>query len=767
MFVALLLNSMRLMEAQLNERVNSHIRDVELAYNSAIVIPLISRDFATLRDMLEAWCKADDINYMVVTDEGNHPLVAAGNWKLDDKLPTPGQNKNERVVAFPIELEGQVYGNFYFGLSIAYIQSAVKELASQNTLIGILGVLVLLIELAVIVYYLTRNLLYLVQTSQKISHGHFDERVNMTGEDEVAVLAHNFNTMIAAVQSHVAALKNSEQKFRAIADYTYSWESWFDAEGKLQWVNPAVARISGYTPEECMQMENYPLPLVHPNYARLVERLIKQAINGQSGQDQEFRVQHKNGYDVWVAISWQSIYDDNNLSLGFRASIRDVTQQHTATEELAYQAEHDSLTGLHNRHAFERQIKQVLDWQKQDKRSATIFYIDLDQFKIVNDSCGHIAGDQLLIGIAKLLESYATNSFFARLGGDEFGIIFRDLKTAQAMEKAQAIIDSIRNHEFSFSGRTFNISASIGIVTTSDRVSSVSKLFIAADTACYAAKERGRNRAVYYDENDEYFRMRSEEFSSVSHINTALSQGRFLLYFQRLEPLQEHPNNSRNAEVLIRLRDINGNVQTPERFISAAERFNLMPYIDRWVIDNVCHQLALWNEKGINYSVYRFAINVSGASLSDREFPEFVADRIAKYKIDPKRICFEITESCAVGQLELALTFIERMHKLDAMIALDDFGSGLSSFAYLKQFNVDYLKIDGQFVKNLDTDKSDRAVVESMVQLAGAYGLKTVAEYVCNDEIFKIVKELGVTYAQGFACHKPEPLTNLTDYSAE
>jgi EAL domain-containing protein (putative c-di-GMP-specific phosphodiesterase class I) len=202
-------------------------------------------------------------------------------------------------------------------------------------------------------------------------------------------------------------------------------------------------------------------------------------------------------------------------------------------------------------------------------------------------------------------------------------------------------------------------------------------------------------------------------------------------------------------------------VQTPERFISAAERFNLMPYIDRWVVDNVCRQIAEWDAEGIIYDVYRFAINVSGASISDREFPEYVADRILKYGINPDRLIFEITESCAVTQLNLAQTFIDHMHASRAFLALDDFGSGLSSFAYLKQFKVDYLKIDGRFVKNVDKDKYDRAVVESMVQLADAYGLQTVAEFVCNDEVYNVVRDLGVNYAQGYACHVPEPLANL------
>lgn len=763
--IAILANSVRLMTTNLDKQVNQQIEEIRLAYHSALMTPLIDQDAATLRDMLDSWVKAGNIDFMIVTDESSNILYGVGESQ-NGALPTPGEYATQRVELLPVELEGQNYGYLYFGLSTHYIRSALIGLLVQNSTIAIFGIIALSIMLGFVIFYFTRNVEKVALSSIKISQGHFEERIEVEGNDEIAILSRNFNAMASTIQDHINTLRKKEQRFRAIADYTYSWENWFNSGGLLQWINPAVERITGYTPDECMKMENFPLPLVHPNDLMLVRRQIEQARSGFSGQDLEYRIHHKNGHDVWVAVSWQGIFDENGLSLGYRSSVRDVTLQHVATEELTYQAEHDSLTGLHNRRAFERRLKQVLDWQKQDQRPIAVFYLDLDQFKVVNDSCGHIAGDQLLIGISRLLEGYTPYGFFARLGGDEFGILFRDLDKKDAMSRANACLEAIRNYEFSFSGRTFNVSASIGVVQCSENINSVSKILIAADTACYAAKELGRNQVVYYDDNDDYFRMRSEEFSSVSHINTALAQGRFLLYFQRVEPLQNDANTYRHAEVLLRLRDISGNIQSPERFINAAERFNLMPYIDRWVVDSVCRQLSKWNSQQITYDVYRFAINVSGASLSDRDFPDFVAERISKYNIDPQRLCFEITESHAVAQINLALSFIERMHDLKAYIALDDFGSGLSSFAYLKQFKVDYLKIDGQFVKNLDTDNSDRAVVESMVQLAAAYGLRTVAEYVCNNDIYKIVKDLGVTYAQGYACHVPEPLTNLVEDAA-
>ncbi|MDR2638933.1 MAG: EAL domain-containing protein [Helicobacteraceae bacterium] len=758
-FIASIINGARLMSDNLTREFDSRIRAMTSAYHTAAVVPMVTRDYATLRDMLESFAESEHVNYIVAADAQKRTVVSIGR-EPDEALPQTGSHKDGTLIeSFPVELEGQIYGYLYIAFSTAFIAEARKNMLEQNAAISLMGLIVALGVIGFIVFYLTKGLSRLTSAGHKVSEGAFDTRVTVSGKDEISELAHSFNLMVDKVQSYIRMLQNNERRFRAIADYTYAWENWFGVDGQLEWVNPAVERITGYSPIECMRMPDFPLSLTHPRDTMIVKRQRQQAQNGQSGQDLEFRIRNKRGQDVWVAVSWQPIFAENGENLGYRSSIRDITVQRTATEELIYQADHDSLTGLSNRRAFERQLKQTLDWAQSDRRSVAVLYIDLDQFKVINDVSGHIAGDQLLINISKLLSGHTAYGFFARMGGDEFAILFRDLDFVEAMRRANAIIEEMHNYSFIFGGRSFKIGVSIGVVIASPKVNSLTKILIAADTACYAAKERGRNQAVFYDENDEYFKIRNEEFSSVSNINTALAQGRFTLYFQRVEPMKD--GELKHAEILIRLRDANGAIQTPERFISAAERFNLMPYIDRWVIDNVCRQIAEWDANKVIYDVYRFAINVSGASISDKDFPEYVADRIRKYEIDPDRLVFEITESCAVTQLNLALAFIEKVHESNAFLALDDFGSGLSSFAYLKQFKVDYLKIDGRFVKNIDKDKYDRAVVESMVQLAEAYGLKTVAEFVCNDEIYDIVRDLGVNYAQGFACHIPEPLTNL------
>jgi diguanylate cyclase (GGDEF)-like protein len=432
--------------------------------------------------------------------------------------------------------------------------------------------------------------------------------------------------------------------------------------------------------------------------------------------------------------------------------------QHIATEELAFAAAHDALTGLHNRRAFEEELQLELDRMRHDGGSVVIFYIDLDQFKLINDTCGHTAGDALLQHLARVMEARFSFGFLARLGGDEFGMILRDIEIAEAERRAQHIIDDIRTMPFVWEGRSFRIGASIGIAVATRELDTVSDLLIAADTACYAAKERGRNRAQVFIPDDQYFRERKADFLSLSQIADALTSNRLVLYGQRIVPLREGLEET--VEVLVRMMgDDGGSLIPPARFIPAAERYGMMQLIDRWVIDAAARRLS--EARAVGASAPRLAINLSGLTLADPGIKEYIREVFRAYKIDARRIGFEITESCAIAQLDMALDFIAFCHELGCDLALDDFGSGLSSFAYLKRFKVRSLKIDGMFVRNADADADDRAVIESLVRLSHHKKLHTVAEFVVSDAVLKTVRDLGADYAQGYALHVPEPLENL------
>jgi len=757
MFALLVGNSVRLIQEQLAHLTENRIQAIELAYKTAVAGPLASRDYPTLRDILEGWKLAEDVRYLAVTDRSGKIISSVG-WEASQPLPatTEVRDSGDTIhIAFEVEYAGVKYGHVHYGLSSSFLSEARWALFQQSVLIALLALTLTFILLLLTGYWLTRDFAALAEASKKITAGEFDVRLQLRGDDEVSAVGRSFNAMAMAIQERILALGENEQRFRAIADYTYAWENWFGPDGKLRWINPAVERMTGYTVRDCMTMENFPLPLVHAPDRDLVTRHQHQALAGHTGQDLEFRIETKDGHVLWVALAWQPIYDDHGQSLGYRSSIRDITVQHFAREELAYAAAHDALTGLHNRRAFEQELARELCEQLPGQ--VIVFYIDLDQFKLVNDTSGHTAGDALLQHLSRVMQARFSFGFLARLGGDEFGMILCSMDIEEAERRAQHVIDDIRELPFTWDGRSFRIGASIGIAQSSLELKTVTDMLMAADTACYAAKERGRNRAQVYLSSDQYFQQRQLDFLSLSQISEALGAGRLELYGQRIVALR--PGLSDYIEVLVRMRGEDGSLIPPGRFIPAAERYGLVPLIDRWVIENAFQQLRQWHVAGL--PIIKLNLNLSGLTLADPGLTEFIEHAVQDHAINPASVGFEITESCAIAQLDRALAFFDFCRTIGCDLALDDFGSGLSSFAYLKRFKVQTLKIDGMFVRNADQDSDDRAVIESMVRLAHLRQLHTVAEFVINHAVLDVVKKLDVDYAQGYVLHVPEPLAGM------
>jgi diguanylate cyclase (GGDEF)-like protein/PAS domain S-box-containing protein len=752
-------NSVRLIREHLVHQAEVRVHAIELAYKTALAGPLAARDYPTLRDILDGWKSAEDIRYLAVTDNQGVVLAAVG-WDSRKPLPEPtrvGAEGDTIHAVFPVEYQGVAYGRAHYGLSSAFIQDARDTLFKQSLTIALIEISMAFLLLLATGYWLTRDFTALADASQRIAAGDLDVRVPLHGDDEVTAVSRSFNAMADAVKERVGELAESEQRFRAIADYTYAWENWHGPDGHLRWVNPAVERLTGYSVRECMVMNEFPLSLVHPADRELVRRQQGHALAGRTGQDLEFRIVTKDGRQPWVAMAWQPIFGRDGTSLGYRSSIRDTTMQHVVTEELAFAAAHDALTGLHNRRAFEQELQSELERMRHENGSVVVFYIDLDQFKLVNDTCGHSAGDALLQHLAHVMEARFSFGFLARLGGDEFGMILPGIDLAEAERRAQHIIDDIRTMPFVWEGRSFRIGASIGIAVATPELGTVTDLLIAADTACYAAKERGRNRAQVFIPDDQYFRERKADFLSLSQISDALTGDRLVLYGQRIVPL--HEGVEEYVEVLVRMMGDDGSLIPPGRFIPAAERYGMMPLIDRWVIDAVAARLDAANAAGL--TAPKLNINLSGLTLADPGLEGYIRNVFKERGIEASRIGFEITESCAIAQLDMALDFIAFCQELGCDLALDDFGSGLSSFAYLKRFKVQSLKIDGMFVRNSDTDLDDCAVIESMVRLAQHKKLHTVAEFVVSEPVLQTVRRLGVDYAQGYVLHVPEPLENL------
>jgi diguanylate cyclase (GGDEF)-like protein len=450
----------------------------------------------------------------------------------------------------------------------------------------------------------------------------------------------------------------------------------------------------------------------------------------------------------------------NSMAAALQASHDNLQQRIAdATLRLSYQATHDTLTGLINRREFEARVERALASARSHGQVHTLCYLDLDQFKVVNDTCGHVAGDELLRQLSTLLQSrLRERDTLARLGGDEFGVLLENCDAASAQPIAELLRQTVKDFRFFWQERAFGIGVSIGMVEINADSGNLASLLSAADAACYAAKDLGRNRVHVYQEQDGEVERRRGEMQWAVRIGQAMEENRFRLYRQPILPLAEGSPWPAHQEILLRLLLDDGQPVLPMAFIPAAERYNLMPAIDRWVISKVC---SLFHECfGDDPNGPILTVNLSGHSLCDDNFLGFVERQFDLNGVPHGRICFEITESAAITNLREAIHFIEAMKSKGCTFSLDDFGSGLSSFNYLKNLPVDYLKIDGAFVRDMDTDPMDEAMVEAIHRIGRVVGLRTIAECVESAAILERLKRIGVDYVQGDWLAAPVPLTD-------
>ena len=455
--------------------------------------------------------------------------------------------------------------------------------------------------------------------------------------------------------------------------------------------------------------------------------------------------------EISVDLSVAPIRNNDQATIGAVLVFRDVSAQRKLANALSHQATHDTLTGLVNRAEFERRLTHLLASARPEDPHA-LLYLDLDQFKVVNDTCGHAAGDDLLRQISALLRTkLRARDTLARLGGDEFGVLLDHCPVAEAKRIADALRELLRAFRFGWQDKSFTIGVSIGLVPIAAAGETLSSVFSAADAACYAAKDTGRNRVHIYQADDRMLAQRDGEMRWIPRIEQALNEGRFRLYYQPIHAFT--PFATRHGEILLRMVDEQGRIVLPGAFIPAAERYGLMQTIDQWVVSKSLEALSLIAEDaGV------FTINISGQSLGAAEFLEFVTERIKETGVAPDKLCFEITETAAASELGHVLRFIDTLKAVGCRFALDDFGTGLSSFSYLKTLPVDYLKIDGAFIRELADDDIDQAMVEAVNRIGHRMGLSTIAEGVESETIARKVQEIGVDYGQGYGLAKPQPL---------
>jgi diguanylate cyclase (GGDEF)-like protein/PAS domain S-box-containing protein len=534
-----------------------------------------------------------------------------------------------------------------------------------------------------------------------------------------------------------------------------------DAQGNITWLNPIAERMTGWASNDAKGRElTQVFHILNENTRLKTENSLATCLaQGKTVAQANTVLISCTGDEFGIEDSASPIRNEKGELLGAVLVFHDVTEQRRLIGEVSYQATHDALTGLLNRTEFETRLRRLLHKAHEEKSSHALMYLDLDQFKIVNDTCGHTEGDQLLLQVSKLFgDTVRTRDTLARLGGDEFGVILEYCTTEQAQRVAQEICDKMESFRFMHDEHRFRVGASIGLVTIDDRWPTTAVLMQAADTSCYAAKEAGRNRVHTWYDTDQTMRARHGEMQWTTRIEQALDDNRFVLYAQRIESIQTEAKGM-HAEILLRMLDADGDIIAPGAFLPAAERYHLASRIDRWVLANT---IAWLNAAPSELELEMLCINLSGQSIGDRAFHRQAVEMLsgAGEKIC-HLICLEVTETAAITNLADAALFIEQVSSLGIRVALDDFGAGASSFGYLKNLQVDILKIDGQFIKDLLDDPLDDAAVRCFVDVAKVVKVKTVAEFVDKPEILKRVRELGIDYAQGFLLHKPEPLSTM------
>lgn len=889
------------------------VQELSRLLSAALGPAMASLDYGPAEELLDGVRTPDGIDYLVLFDRQGKVLAARG-WDVGlsasgANLPPPddlskitsASNIPPIVhVSIPIELAGQRYGKLSYGISTELLRDSANRIVWEIASVVIAGAVVSAFMLALIGFWLTRRLYRLIDAAEHQTTQGTTEVIQLEGDDEISQLANRFNQMSVGIQERLEALKQSEEKFLAIADYTYAVELWISPVGALVWVNTSVTRLTGYTVKECMQMLHFPVPLATPEERTQLASVLDAAITGTAGQDFEFRAMRRDGTTFWASMSWQPIYDANANYLGVRASINDnsqfkedrialkrvvfelqqsqalnqtylsraedertrltallaamrfgvlfvdndnlvvfhnpafktlwlidestpilskpigqvlqtalnrpvhydftnhleasdamtvldaypgdltmndgriitqqcysvrdehgiftgrlwiyedVTQEHMLNERMVFLAERDALTGLHNRHAFQEQLQQMLAEAERNQDVLAVLYFDLDEFKYVNDTFGHGAGDELLKRVAQDVSAQVRrNEFFARLGGDEFAVLVPGSSEEEVSHLAARIVGTVSCIQLSVDNQPLRLSSSLGVAIYPLHADSAEDLVAHADTAMYQAKSAGKATWRMYQAERDASREMVNRLTWNDRIQQALENDGFVLYFQGI--YEAETLEVAHLEALVRMKDpLNpGQIVPPGHFIPHAEKSGKILDIDRWVVGETIRLLAM------NPDMPSIAVNISGRSFDETSLPKYIGDLLLHYEVPPARLMVELTETAAVSDMRDAQRFIEALRSTGCTVCLDDFGAGFSSFAYLKHLKAHVLKIDGLFVRDLPRDHDSQVFVKGIAAIARDMGKRTVAEFVENQETLDMLVEFGVDMVQGYYLDKP------------
>jgi diguanylate cyclase (GGDEF)-like protein/PAS domain S-box-containing protein len=741
---------------------------------------LVSRDLDTLSALTEGLREVPHLAFALVTDQDGR-VRAATEAGLVGRILTDPPSRRLMAAARPDVMEhggvvdaghpitagGRAVGLARVAFSRASLDAEVRRVVFRGVAFTLFAIVLGAGVAWWVAQAVTRRLARLSAAADAIAAGDLEVEIETDPHpDEVGVLARDFRLMVEALRAERSRRDELEERLweekelaevtlRSIGDAVIAT----DLAGQITFMNPVAERLTGWRTDEA---RGRPLTEVF----RILDEIRRTPIanpvqtvleTGQVvGLGNHTLLITRDGRELNIEDSAAPIRDRHGDLLGVILVFHDVTEAHALQARLRWAASHDPLTGLFNRAEFENRLKALLEVTRPDDHH-TLLYVDLDQFKVVNDTCGHMAGDELLRRLATEMQNRVRlHDVLARLGGDEFGVLLPYTGPARARKIADELLELLLNHRFVWEGRTFTTGASIGMVAIDGPGHTLQELLSAADAACYAAKEEGRGRVREYVAESVDFRRRAQEMDWVARLTKALDEGQFRLYWQPIVPVNG-TEAMRHGEVLLRLIEADGSLTPPAAFLPAAERYQFMARIDRWVMETAFRWLARRPEDVC------LSINLSAQSLTDDSLLAWMEAQFAHHALDCRRVCFEITETAAIANLQRATTLMQALKRRGCRFSLDDFGSGMSSFAYLRNLPIDFVKIDGSFVRRIAEDAVDRAMVEAVQDVAQVMGIGTIAEFVESDAILTVLRTLGVQYAQGWAVGRPMPLDEMLD----
>ncbi|MDH5776889.1 MAG: EAL domain-containing protein, partial [Gammaproteobacteria bacterium] len=593
-----------------------------------------------------------------------------------------------------------------------------------------------------------------------LKDGNLAHRIDINSTDEIGDVARSFNTMAQHLESTQQSLKVEhyalERESRRMETLLNGVNAVvFEANPctkQFIYVSNEAENLLGYTSDEWLEQGFWGLH-VHPDDQGWTEHVLQQQLEEMGDFVMDYRMLHHRGDYLWIR-SIHNIEETNGEKI-CRGLLINIDEQKKTEERIIYLADHDALTGQYNRRRFQEELEHQIAYAQRFSQQGALLFIDLDQFKYINDTFGHHAGDECLLTVSRCLSDKLRNiDILGRLGGDEFGVILPHTQIEDAEKVSQHLLENLSHETLLSQGLTAPISASIGIATFPDNGISPSDLLAKADAAMYAAKRQGRNQYHTYLQNDETLVKMKAKVHWEDKIHRALAEDRFLLQFQPIVDLQT--GQAIHHEVLLRLADDEGKYIYPHSFLDTAEHFGLILEIDKWVLQNA---IKIQGESIQNGEPIVLAINISGRNFGNTQLLQVLSESLEQYQADPHALIFEVTETAAVENFGRARSFIESLRSLGCRFALDDFGAGHSSFNYLRNLPVDMIKIDGTFIRNLHQNQFDRIIVKAISDVAEGLAIMTIAEFVENNEIKEYLLELGIRYGQGFHLGKPKALT--------